>query len=109
MNFRRQPTLAMALGFSALLLAACGGSDNKGLDASLPDGPADQGTVPTHTVGSPTTGRDVFQLETFGNEKFWTDAVRLPQGFVTIGLTPNQMLRNGVVIDADKIPTALKT
>ncbi|HUR21652.1 MAG TPA: hypothetical protein VMZ90_12630 [Vicinamibacterales bacterium] len=110
MTIFRQKTLAMALGLSALLLAACGGGNGgNDPDDALPDGPVDQGTVPPHTVGSPTAGRDVFQLETFGNERFWTDAVRLPAGLVSIGVTPNQLLRLGMAIDVDKLPTALKT
>ena len=44
-------------------------------------GPTDQGTnqfVPP--TGDVNVGKDVFRFETFGNEGFWTDAVRMPQG-----------------------------
>ncbi|RZL16508.1 MAG: hypothetical protein EOO62_01100, partial [Hymenobacter sp.] len=31
-------------------------------------------------AGSIEAGRDVYRYETFGDEGFWTDAVRMPQG-----------------------------
>ena len=33
-----------------------------------------------HELGDARAGKEVFRSETFGNEAFWTDAVRLPQG-----------------------------
>lgn len=45
-------------------------------------------------------GQEVFRYETFGNEKFWTDAMRLPQGITSAGLTPLQALGLGLNVDA---------
>ncbi len=41
-----------------------------------------------HTNGDATKGKDVFRFETFGNEGFWTDAVKLKAGVVAAKLTP---------------------
>src|SRR5262249_7036662 len=45
-------------------------------------GPAVEGERRPFTRGDAARGRDVYRYETFGNEGFWTDAVRLPQGII---------------------------
>lgn len=63
---------------------------------------------PAAAVGDATAGRDVFLFETFGNEGFWTDAVKLPQGIVAAGLTPVQALKLGLVVDVDRLSPTVK-
>ncbi|MEP6633774.1 MAG: c-type cytochrome [Luteimonas sp.] len=103
-----------ALGLAlSLALSACA---NGGAEMSHPmmadakmtasDGPADQGTDFPRQDGNAAAGRDVFRFETFGNEGFWTDAVRLPQGMVAAGVTPLKALQLGVQIDWDAIDSA---
>jgi len=60
-------------------------------------------------AGSIEAGRDVYRYETFGDEGFWTDAARMPQGMKTAKLTVLQALQAGVNFDVDAIPAALKT
>ena len=48
-----------------------------------------------HQTGNSASGQGVFRFETFGNEGFWTDAVRLPQGMMAAGFTPLDALRLG--------------
>ncbi|MBV1692274.1 hypothetical protein KRR38_32590 [Novosphingobium sp. G106] len=71
-------------------------------------GPADQGPPLRQTMGNAASGRDVFRFETFGNEGFWTDAVRLPAGIMAAGVTPLQALDLGLQIDADAIDPKTK-
>jgi hypothetical protein len=59
-------------------------------------------------AGSIEAGRDVYRYETFGDESFWTDAARMPQGMKAAKLTVLQALQAGVNFDADAIPAALK-
>jgi len=74
------------------------------------DGPVNQGpTLPPRTDGNPVLGREVFRFETFGNERFFTDALRLPAGMVAAGITPRQLLALGVNVDSDALPVALRT
>ena len=74
------------------------------------DGPANQGPVlPARTDGDPTVGRDVFRFETFNNERFFTDALRLTAGMMAARTTPRQLLALGVNIDVDALPAALRT
>ncbi|MBA3405320.1 MAG: hypothetical protein H0U13_11665, partial [Gemmatimonadaceae bacterium] len=48
----------------------------------------------------------MFRFETFGNEGFWTDAMRLPQGMTAAKLTPLQALAAGLQIDAELLDAA---
>ena len=51
--------------------------------------------------GDAEAGKTVFRFETFGNEGFWTDAMRLPQGMMAEKLTLRDLLEVGLHIDAD--------
>ncbi len=111
------------------ILAACGsseprpappgasgptaGTDIKPSPADSPaapgrqDGPKGASVNPSpHKTGSAESGRDVFRFETFGNEGFWTDAMRLPQGMTAAKLTPLQALAAGLQIDAELLDAA---
>lgn len=70
------------------------------------DGPEDQGPDFPHQVGDPASGKEVFRFETFGNEGFWTDAMRLPEGIVAAGLTPKQALLAGLSVDVEALDEA---
>ena len=71
------------------------------------DGPASQGPVlPARRDGDVDAGKRTFRFETFGNEGFWTDAVRLPQGMVAAKVTPLLALQLGVQVDVDALDAA---
>lgn len=78
-------------------------SAQDGKQAGKSDQPPDR--VP---VGDPTAGREVFRFETFGNEGFWTDAMRLPQGMKKEKVTPLDLLETGFHIDAAALPADLR-
>jgi len=52
-------------------------------------------------MGNATAGRDVFRFETFGNEGFWTDALRWLRGIRESRATPLKVLAAGMLIDAE--------
>lgn len=54
-----------------------------------------------HVLGDATSGKEVFRLETFGNEGFWFNAMRWQQGVVDSKFTPKQMLEIGLQIDTE--------
>jgi hypothetical protein len=83
--------------FSAL--AGCGGNNND----SGSDGPTSSVVPTAHQTGSAAAGQQVFRFETFGNEFFWTDALKLQQGVIATGVTPIQALRLGLNIDIDAL------
>ncbi|MEO6593999.1 MAG: hypothetical protein ABIP94_04530 [Planctomycetota bacterium] len=70
------------------------------------DGPVDQGTPLIHRTGDAVRGELVFRFETFGNERFWTDAIRLPQGILATNFTPVKALQAGLNVDVEALPLA---
>lgn len=72
------------------------------------DGPKNQGVTFPREDGNAAAGREVFRFETFGNEGFWTDAVRLPEGMIASGVTPLKALKLGVQIDSDALGDATR-
>ncbi|MEJ7746991.1 MAG: hypothetical protein WKF61_09610 [Luteimonas sp.] len=112
MNFIQARHLAILSSGIAVALAL-GGCANDGMEMSDPgmtasDGPANQGPDPQNQLGNAAAGRDVFRFETFGNEGFWTDAVRLPAGMTAANVTPMQALELGVQVDMDALDEATK-
>jgi len=75
---------------------------------ATPDGPDTRQQPVPHEIGNAAAGRDVFRFETFGNEGFWTDAVRLPKGIKKAKLTPVQALKAGLSVDIDALDSATK-
>lgn len=74
------------------------------------DGPADaSANLHPHMRGDAKAGKDVFRKETFGNEVFWTDVVKLPQGILAAKFTPKQALQAGYNVDIDALDDATKT
>ena len=71
--------------------------------ALSPSRTADPDDPNKHETGNVRAGRDVFRSETFGNEMFWTDAVRLPQGVMAAKFTPIDALKAGYQINVDAL------
>lgn len=92
--------LAIVTGF-----VGCGGNDD-GSNGS--DGPKSGEAPVVHATGNNANGQQVFRFETFGNEAFWTDALRLQQGIVAAGVTPIQALQLGLVVDSDALDPATR-
>lgn len=104
--FRAASTVAFAV-----VLAACGshgGSDSPVVDTPRSDGPVSTEAPVVHAVGNATSGQQVFRFETFGNEGFWTDAMRLQQGMMATGMTPLRALQLGLMIDSDALDPTLR-
>lgn len=100
-------TLALAIALSTATVAI--GTRIEAQRPGVSQGPADQGPrLPQMTAGTLSDGREVFRFETFGNEGFWTDAVRLPAGIAAAGVTPLQALEMGLQVDSDRIDGATK-
>ena len=76
----------------------CGGNDDTGSD-----GPASSEAPVVHAAGDPVAGKQVFRFETFGNERFWTDALRLQQGVMAAGVTPIKALQLGLMVDSEAL------
>lgn len=53
------------------------------------------------------SGRDIFRYDTFGDEKFWTDTLKMHQ-VIEAAVTPEVALSVGLKVDADAIPADVK-
>ena len=113
---KRRPTLT-ALGVlgtvllvTVLALPASDGNAAKKQVRVPSDGPVEPGTPVKPQLGDAAAGKAVFRFETFGNEGFWTDAIKLPSGMMAAKTTPLQLLELGLGLDADAMDAAtLKT
>ncbi|MEO6363287.1 MAG: hypothetical protein ABIO71_08665, partial [Caldimonas sp.] len=98
-------SLPTSIGLVALVassLASCGGDTDRGSD-----GPSSSEAPVVHAVGNAINGKQVFRFETFRNEAFWTDALKLQQGMIAAGVTPIQALRLGLVVDSEALSPAM--
>ena len=104
----RKSLTLLILGLSILLLSGCPNGESKTSTSAIAasDGPANQGSPAPRQDGNAAAGRDVFRFETFGNEGFWTDAVRLPAGIKAAKVTPLQALQLGLSVDVDAVDPA---
>ncbi len=105
------PNLLIVIVATAMVAVLMGTQSGR-LDAedlvSRRNGPANPGRPPRHQLGDPAHGQVVFRFETFGNERFWTDAVRLVEGMTAAGVTPLQALRLGLHVDVDALDATLR-
>jgi mono/diheme cytochrome c family protein len=53
-------------------------------------------------------GEQIFRFDTFGNERFWTDTLRMHE-VIQSAVTPAVALSVGLKVDADALPAELKT
>jgi len=67
------------------------------------------GAGPATDDMSPQTvaqGREIFRFDTFGNEAFWTDTLRLHE-VIEKGVDPTTALKVGLKVDADALPPGI--
>jgi len=84
-----------ALAVSAATIVSC----DKRANAPLPPAPLDSTLV--------SAGKDIFRFDTFGDEKYWTDTLRMHE-VIQSAVTPTVALSVGLKVDADALPAALK-
>jgi mono/diheme cytochrome c family protein len=90
---RYHPTLsrclALAVSVAAVFVAvSCGGDDNNDQAATLEE------------------GKQTFRFDTFGDEVFWTDTLRMHE-VVRSAVDPTTALAVGLKVDADALPQAV--
>ncbi|HUG39670.1 MAG TPA: hypothetical protein VMM12_04260 [Longimicrobiales bacterium] len=52
-------------------------------------------------------GKEIFRFDTFGDEAFWTDTLRLHE-VIESAVSPNTALQVGLKVDADALPESVK-
>lgn len=90
-KFLRKKILSLAIPFCMLaIITGCSNDDNNSTTAPI---------SPISQIQQQLNGREALRFETFGNEGFWTDAVKLPQGIVAGNVTPVQALQLGLSVN----------
>jgi hypothetical protein len=67
------------------------------------DGPGIDINPNPDKLGDPISGKRVYRYETFGNEAFWTDALRWLDGIKAAKVTPMDGLRAGFLYNTERI------
>lgn len=94
-----QKAVVALLILSPALLAGCG-RKNAGDSAAVP---VDTAATTAATVAD---GQRVFRFDTFGNETFWSDTLRLHE-IVEQSVDPTTALSVGLKVDADALPPGI--
>jgi len=81
-------------------------------DAATTPAPAsvDPGAIDAAGSMSPATiaaGKEIFRFDTFGDETFWTDTLRMHEVIRTL-VSPETALAVGLKVDADALPAEVK-
>jgi len=104
---QRRPVGALwcAIGLSVILLSALGGCGG-GNDAPAPATATSETLVATES-SLVAQGKDIFRQDTFGNEIFWTDTLRMHE-VIELSVSPALALSVGLKVDADALPAAVR-
>ncbi len=94
-----------------LTAASSSGTSDPGIRPKDPDG-----AITQHALDALQEGRQTFRFDTFGDEAFWGDTLRLHEaiegsahGGVGPGLSPRAALEAGLKVDVDKLPGSLQS
>jgi mono/diheme cytochrome c family protein len=85
-------SLLAALAVAAAGLASCGGGGNSSA---------------AETAALQASGRQIFRHDTFGDEIFWTDKLRMHE-VIEQAVSPKVALGVGLKVDADVLPQSIK-
>lgn len=106
-------SFAVALCACAAIALAQGWWPPKNASAQDATTSIDQ-AIDQHAAETVAHGREIFRYDAFGDEAFWTDALRLHRavegaalGGVGTGVSPKLALAVGLKVDMDKLPPAL--
>jgi hypothetical protein len=101
--------LTLATGTTLALLAILSAPDTLADDGFLANSPE------LNALTKVTTGRRIFRYDTFGDEAFWGDTLKLHQaisganlGGVGPGVSPATALAVGLKVDVDALPWSLR-
>ena len=98
----RNPQLAGSL-LALALLGSCADSSTSDPSAELTRDHASKG----HNPGLVADGKEIFRSDTYGDETFWTDTLRMHE-VIRTAVSPNTALAVGLKVDADALPPEVK-
>jgi hypothetical protein len=111
---RLRSVLLVGLGTAFIVSVLLKASPLASFAAQLPHGSVWDLTILRHAAESLKEGRRTFRSDTFGDEAFWGDALRLHQaikgaalGGVGSGLSPRAALELGLKVDVEALPQSI--
>ena len=108
--FRRPEQLSVPIPSAATSLISPKGAGIQPLhieQRGVMDGPGIDINPNPDKLGDPISGQRVYRYETLGNEVFWTDVMRLVDGFKAAKVTPMDGLRAGFLYNTERIEPGL--
>ena len=111
MHTMRKSAEVLAISVLAMMTSAWGQSSKTSAE---PAPSANDRVISTYARQMLTQGKAIFRFDTFGDEAFWGDALRLHQaiageklGGVGPGVSPKTALAVGLKVDLDALPASL--
>lgn len=108
----KKSAAALATGVLVVVTWSVWAQSKKASSQPAPSG-NDQ-TISNYAQEMLTQGKEIFRFDTFGDEAFWGDALRLhqaiageKQGGVGPGVSPKTALQVGLKVDLDALPSSL--
>jgi mono/diheme cytochrome c family protein len=89
------------------LLCACAQEDPAVPIAPLPEDVSLASGGEHGRPGAIASGKEIFRFDTFGDETFWTDTLRMHE-VIRTSVSPKTALSVGLKVDADALPEAVK-
>ena len=96
----RTTTYALVASIAGFALAGCGAQATHEVTKDAPP------TAETTSPALVADGQRIFRFDTFGDEQFWTDALRL-NDVVEKSVDPTTALKVGLKVDADVLPPGI--
>src|SRR5688500_3577061 len=90
-----------------LVAAFLAGCETQTTNAAMATAPAVNAALEEPPKGLVQEGREIFRFDTFGDEQFWTDTLRMHE-VIQAAVTPAVALSVGLKVDADALPQAVK-
>jgi mono/diheme cytochrome c family protein len=87
------------LALACVALAVLGGGTVVSCNSDRATGPSEAELA---------AGRDIFRFDTFGDEKFWTDTLRMHE-VIQAAVTPSVALSVGLKVDVDALPPEVRS
>ena len=103
---RGQIPWIMLLMSTSFIAVGCGNKESVEQtvkDVATPIRRTTEAVQPSPEIKKQIDGREALRFETFGNEGFWNDVVKLPLGMRDKKVTPLQALKLGLSINSEAI------
>jgi len=104
--WRHRLRFSLAAFAAATQITACGSKDENAPVGPPADNAAFDGKGPSNPA-SVREGQDIFRFDTFGDETFWTDTMRMHE-VIRTAVSPATALAVGLKVDVNALPQAIR-